>query len=45
MKDCMLECEVQDIKSSGSFYTWNNKQEGAYRVFSKIDRMVVNQEW
>ena len=26
MKSCMLQCGLQDVKSSGNFYTWNNKQ-------------------
>ncbi|XP_048503085.2 uncharacterized protein LOC125498836 [Beta vulgaris subsp. vulgaris] len=45
LRACMTHCGLQDIKSSGNFYTWNNKQEGIHRVFSKIDRMVANQSW
>ena len=33
MKSCMLQCGLQDIKSFGNFYTWNNKQQGEARVF------------
>lgn len=29
----------------GPFFTWSNKQEGTNRVFSKIDRILCNDEW
>ncbi|XP_048491463.1 uncharacterized protein LOC125492783 [Beta vulgaris subsp. vulgaris] len=29
LADCMLTCGLQDIKASGNFYTWTNKQEVA----------------
>ncbi|XP_010687526.1 uncharacterized protein LOC104901634 [Beta vulgaris subsp. vulgaris] len=45
IRACMIHCGLQDIKASGNFYTWNNKQEGVHRVFSKIDRMVANKSW
>ena len=37
MAQCMHQCRLHDIKSTGRFYTWNNKQEGSKRAFSKID--------
>lgn len=45
LTNCMLACGLHDIKSSGNYNTWNNKQEGVHRVFSEIDRMVANQAW
>ncbi|XP_075078439.1 uncharacterized protein LOC142164352 [Nicotiana tabacum] len=33
------------MKSSGAFYTWNNKQGGADIVYSRIDRVLINNEW
>ena len=42
---CMHCCGMEDIKSSGHFFTWNNKQEGANRVFSKLDRVLANPKW
>ncbi|XP_059306454.1 uncharacterized protein LOC132057880 [Lycium ferocissimum] len=39
----MIHCE--DLKSSGSFYTWNNKQKEGHRVYSRIDRVLINGEW
>lgn len=38
-RNCVVECEFQDLKSSGSFFTWNNKQRGDDRVWSKIDSL------
>ena len=36
---------LEDLKSSGSFFTWNNKQQGYNRVFSKLDRALINLAW
>ena len=33
------------MKSTGKFFTWNNKQTGDQRVFSRIDRALCNEEW
>lgn len=41
----MLHCGWQDIKSSGNFYTWNNKQHTCVRVVSKLDRIMATQAW
>ncbi|KAM6566544.1 hypothetical protein CsatA_025672 [Cannabis sativa] len=42
---CVNECQVEDVKASGSFYTWSNKQHGDDRIYSKIDRIMANQTW
>ncbi|XP_056694797.1 uncharacterized protein [Spinacia oleracea] len=44
-QNCISKCQVEDAKSSGNFYTWNNKQQGDKRVFSKLDRVLINQAW
>ncbi|XP_074293443.1 uncharacterized protein LOC141620485 [Silene latifolia] len=44
-RDCVHYCGFNDIKGRGAFFTWNNKQAPATRVFSKIDRFLVNVEW
>ncbi|XP_074313445.1 uncharacterized protein LOC141648615 [Silene latifolia] len=44
-KNCIDECEVSDCPASGSLYTWNNKQDVATRVYSPLDRVLVNQGW
>ncbi|XP_057247843.1 uncharacterized protein LOC130590009 [Beta vulgaris subsp. vulgaris] len=45
MLECMNDCELVDIKASGRYYTWTNKQEGDVRVFSRIDRVLVHSYW
>lgn len=40
--ECMNACKLVDIKASGRYYTSTNKQEGDARVFSRIDRVLVN---
>lgn len=44
-KECVEKCGLGDIKQAGRFYTWNNKQEGENRVFSKIDKVMANVTW
>ncbi|XP_074276997.1 uncharacterized protein LOC141600652 [Silene latifolia] len=44
-KNCVDECEVADCPASGSYYTWNNKQEVQARVYSRLDRVLVNHNW
>ncbi|XP_070046258.1 uncharacterized protein [Nicotiana tomentosiformis] len=44
-KKCMEEFSTQDMRSSGAYYTWSNKQPGYNRVMSRIDRVLVNYEW
>ncbi|XP_074290772.1 uncharacterized protein LOC141617475 [Silene latifolia] len=38
-------CGLQDMKTTGAFFTWNNKQSSATRVFSRIDMVLVNDDW
>lgn len=42
MRECMTFYTMEDVKSSGNFFTWNNKQQGMARVFSKLDRVLAN---
>ncbi|KAK9750638.1 hypothetical protein RND81_02G209900 [Saponaria officinalis] len=44
-QQCLDSVDLLDAKLTGSFFTWNNKQEGEARVFSRIDRVVVNSQW
>ena len=39
----MSSCGLK--KFFGRFYSWNNKQLGDRRVFSKIDRVLCNDVW
>ncbi|KAL2933718.1 Protein HIR2 [Bienertia sinuspersici] len=45
MSKCMSRCNLEDLKASGRFYTWTNKQDGDRRVFSKIDKAMCNPAW
>jgi len=42
---CLNNLEVMDLNSSGCFFTWNNKSEGAGFVARKLDRVLVHEKW
>ncbi|KAL2925764.1 hypothetical protein RDABS01_001819 [Bienertia sinuspersici] len=42
---CMEECGLSDIPYKGNFYTWCNKHLDDSRVYSRIDRVMANDEW
>ncbi|XP_062103537.1 uncharacterized protein LOC133814614 [Humulus lupulus] len=37
--------QVDLLKSTGSFFTWTNNQDGQARIYSKIDHIFTNEEW
>ncbi|KAL2904668.1 LINE-1 reverse transcriptase-like protein [Bienertia sinuspersici] len=39
------ECGLSDIAYTGAYYTWSNKQEAEGRVYSKLDRIMANDQW
>ncbi|KAL9224729.1 hypothetical protein vseg_000738 [Gypsophila vaccaria] len=41
---CVEDCGVVDITSVGSRFTWNNKQCPEKRIYSNIDRFLVNKD-
>ncbi|XP_074277996.1 uncharacterized protein LOC141601601 [Silene latifolia] len=43
--DCLHKCGIMDIPATGAFYTWNNKQPPETKVYSRLDRFLVNQDW
>ncbi|XP_074298341.1 uncharacterized protein LOC141629200 [Silene latifolia] len=45
MKQMAVRCDLTELKSIGSFFTWNNKHENGSKVYSKIDRVLINTEW
>lgn len=45
MLSCFNDCGLVDIKATGRHFTWNNKQEGEARVYSRIDRVLVTSSW
>ncbi|XP_060178390.1 uncharacterized protein LOC132608382 [Lycium barbarum] len=42
-QNCIDNCGLEEMANSGNKYTWSDKQ--AARIFSKIDRVLVNGEW
>lgn len=40
-----VECSLEDVRVVGNRYTWNNKQSGEHRIWSKIDRVMDNELW
>lgn len=46
MLDYLDVCHLIYVKASGRYFTWNHKQEGEMRVFSRIaDRVLANSAW
>ncbi|XP_074299563.1 uncharacterized protein LOC141630691 [Silene latifolia] len=45
MRSMMSDCQLYDMKASGSYYTWNNKHENESKVYSRIDRVLMNDQW
>ncbi|XP_021762503.1 uncharacterized protein LOC110727244 [Chenopodium quinoa] len=37
--------ELVEIKSKGSYYSWSNKARNGPRVYSRIDRGLINAAW
>ncbi|XP_074265816.1 uncharacterized protein LOC141588264 [Silene latifolia] len=44
-KACVDECEVINCPAIRSLFTWCNKHDPSTRVYSRLDRALVNQEW
>lgn len=44
-RQCIGVCGLKELRSSGAFFTWNNKQGGDSRVYGKIDLLLINSEW
>ena len=40
--DC---CRFMDLGFCGSEFTWCNMQEGRHRIYLRLDRALVTQEW
>uniref|UniRef100_A0A803PTE5 Reverse transcriptase domain-containing protein n=1 Tax=Cannabis sativa TaxID=3483 RepID=A0A803PTE5_CANSA len=43
--DCVNDCQISNVKSSGCFFTWSNKQHASDRIYFKIHRLLANQSW
>ncbi|XP_020254213.1 uncharacterized protein LOC109831293 [Asparagus officinalis] len=38
-------CHLSHLKTEGCFYTWNNKQDAHSRIWSRLDRALINDAW
>lgn len=45
IRRCLANCGLEDMKHTGCFYTWNNKQAGEKSVYCKLDRVLCNELW
>lgn len=43
--DCIMSCNLVDIRSVGGCWTWNNKSEGRRRISGRLDRVLCNDLW
>ncbi|XP_020270846.1 uncharacterized protein LOC109846036 [Asparagus officinalis] len=39
------DCQLCHMKTLGCFFTWNNKQDPDTRVWSRLDRTLINDNW
>uniref|UniRef100_A0A803P9I3 Reverse transcriptase domain-containing protein n=1 Tax=Cannabis sativa TaxID=3483 RepID=A0A803P9I3_CANSA len=43
--ECVEMCHWEDVKYIGNYFTWSNNQYGEDRIYSKIDKVLANQDW
>ena len=43
--ECIKYCELPEMRSFGSYYSWSNKGRNGKRLWSRIDRASTNLEW
>ncbi|XP_020243212.1 uncharacterized protein LOC109821438 [Asparagus officinalis] len=44
-RNCIEVCALSHLKTQGCFFTWTNKQEADARVWSRLDRALINDAW
>ncbi|XP_010677721.1 uncharacterized protein LOC104893322 [Beta vulgaris subsp. vulgaris] len=44
-RNCVDSCGLDDVKMTGPFYTWSNKQQEEDYVATEFDRVLVNGQW
>ncbi|XP_074270956.1 uncharacterized protein LOC141594869 [Silene latifolia] len=42
---CLLDCSLDDAHSFGLEHTWTNKREPTARIWSRLDRVLLNSDW
>ncbi|XP_074266772.1 uncharacterized protein LOC141590056 [Silene latifolia] len=45
LSQVVQDCQLADLGAKGSFYTWTNKHEHGTKVYSRLDRVLVNVDW
>jgi hypothetical protein len=45
LNNCLYSCEVDDLRYPGCFYTWSNRQDPPNHISTKLDRVLVNDNW
>lgn len=43
--NCLNSIEVEELTTTGYYFTWNNKRGGQGNIQSKIDRLYYNVQW
>ncbi|KAK9667072.1 hypothetical protein RND81_14G230600 [Saponaria officinalis] len=43
--DCVLGCGLADMNCTGCEFTWHNRQDSRSAVYSKLDRVSINEDW
>ncbi|KAL0417103.1 UNVERIFIED_CONTAM: hypothetical protein Slati_3542200, partial [Sesamum latifolium] len=44
-RECLSDCNLQDLGCSGSSYTWCNHRESPHTVRERLDRACSNEGW
>ena len=44
MRKMIDDGEIDNLKAKGALFTWNNKQEKEHIIYSRIDRVLINEE-
>ncbi|XP_062089505.1 uncharacterized protein LOC133796040 [Humulus lupulus] len=44
-QDWLALGQVEELKCEGALYSWSNNQEAGDRIFSKLDRVFINDLW
>lgn len=45
LNSCLYTSELDDLRYSGCFFTWSNRQAPPNHVSTKIDRVLINDSW
>ncbi|XP_074300092.1 uncharacterized protein LOC141631303 [Silene latifolia] len=45
MLQTIQDCQLSDLSAKGAFFTWNNKHEHQSKVYSRLDRVFINDDW